>query len=365
MKKLFILSLIICAFLQLSSYAQGCLEASSGDGAKIIGYIQPQFDYNFKGKNLGGESLNTNTFKFNRARIGVAGSIPYDIDYYVLVETSSFFTGNPFLLDAFISYKRLGPWAKFSVGSFKSPISLELNTPCNALHTINRSVFVDELTAPNRDLGMMMLGSSDSLTIFGMETFNLIKYSFAITNGTGLGVVDNNRGKNYSGRIVITPFKMLSLGASYLYGRQKPSDETATEDDQKKRFGFDAEFRFKSFLVQGEYLHGEDIGSYTTGGGCGSTPVVQLGSINRSGYMVQAMYLTPWNLQPVFKYETYDPNLATDSKGDIQNIMTFGLNYFLNDWTRIQINYLYKAEETAATEVKNDCLLVQFQVKIK
>jgi hypothetical protein len=365
MKKLLILSLLFTSLFHLASFGQGCLESSSGDGAKIIGYIQPQFDYNFNGKNLAGESLNTSSFKFNRARIGVTGSIPYDIDYYVLVETSSFFTGNPFLLDAFITYKRLGPWAKFSVGSFKSPISLELNTPCNGLYTINRSLFVDELTAPNRDIGIMMLGSSDSLTIFGVETFNLIKYSIAVTNGTGLGELDNNMGKNYSGRIVISPLKGLSLGASYLYGKQKANDPTAEDEDEKKRYGFDAEYKFKNFLIQGEYMHGEDIGSYTTGGGCGGTPTVVSGSVDRAGYFVQAMYMTPWNLQPVFKYETYDPNMAADEEGDIKNIMTFGLNYFLNDWTRVQINYLYKAEETADAEIPNDCLLVQFQVKIK
>ena len=365
MRKL--LSLLILLLISGSmSFGQGCLEPSgSGDGAKIIGYIQPQFDYHLNGSNLEGKSLDASSFRFNRARIGVAGSIPYDIDYYVLVETSSFFTGNPFLLDAFITYKRLGHWAKFSVGSFKSPISLELNTPCNGLYTINRSMFVDELTAPNRDMGVMMLGASDSLTIFGIQTYNLLKYSLAYTNGTGLGVLDNNMGKNYSGRIILSPVKFLSIGGSYLFGKQKSNDETSTVDDEKTRYGIDAEIKYGNLLIQGEYMHAEDKGSYTVGGGCGTTPEVKLGSINREGYFVQAMYMTPWNLQQVFKYETYDPNLATDVTGDINNIMTFGVNYFLNDWTRLQVNYIYKAEETAAAEVPNDCLSIQVQIKIK
>jgi len=69
------------------------------------------------------------------------------------------------------------------------------------------------------------------------------------------------------------------------------------------------------------------------------------------------------------KFESYEPNKSTDfienpeAKNDKQNIITYGLNYFLNDWTRIQINYLYKAEESAAVEMDNDCLLVQVQVK--
>ena len=69
--------------------------------------------------------------------------------------------------------------------------------------------------------------------------------------------------------------------------------------------------------------------------------------------------MTPWNLQPVVKYENYDPD--TDTEDDAFNIITFGVNYFFNDWTRLQLNYLYKAEE--GTEIANDELLMQLQVK--
>jgi phosphate-selective porin len=364
MKIKHIFSAVLLATLSTMGFAQGCLEpaAGSSNGPKIIGYLQPQYEYHFT-EDSKTRAVNTNTFKFNRMRIGVAGSIPYDFEYYALVEFSSFFTGNPFMLDAFVSYTRLGHWAKFSAGSFKSPVSLELTTPCNGLNTINRSMVVDELTSPNRDLGVGLYGSTDTLTIFGIETVNLLKYSFAITNGTGLGVIDNNGGKNYSGRVVLTPWKHLSLGASYLTGKQKPAAEGVTDEDTKTRWGVDADFNWGAFRLQGEYLFGEDKGSYTEGGGCGTTPVVKIGNKQRDGFYVTAMYMTPWNIQPVFKYEQYDKDLDTD--GDKQNIMTFGLNYFLNDWTRLQVNYLYKAEETAAIEYPNDCLLVQIQVKLK
>jgi phosphate-selective porin len=39
---------------------------------------------------------------------------------------------------------------------------------------------------------------------------------------------------------------------------------------------------------------------------------------------------------------------------------TFGLNYYPNDWTRLQLNYIYKTEDPS--EIKNDCLLLQLQV---
>lgn len=68
--------------------------------------------------------------------------------------------------------------------------------------------------------------------------------------------------------------------------------------------------------------------------------------------------MTPWNIQPVIKYESYDPN--TDADNDVEDIITFGVNYFFNDWTRLQLNYLYKAEEE---EEANDEILMQLQVK--
>ena len=70
------------------------------------------------------------------------------------------------------------------------------------------------------------------------------------------------------------------------------------------------------------------------------------------------MYMTPWNIQPVVKYESFDPDIDTDN--DAESIITFGFNYFFNDWTRLQLNYLYKAEEE---EESNDEILMQLQVK--
>ena len=85
---------------------------------------------------------------------------------------------------------------------------------------------------------------------------------------------------------------------------------------------------------------------------------VHEGSINRGGFWAQALYMTPWNIQPVVKYESYDPN--TDLDNDVDNVITFGFNYFFNDWTRLQLNYLYKSEEI---EESNDEFLIQLQVK--
>ena len=278
------------------------------------------------------------------------GNIPYDFSYYVLLETSPFKKDGPkaYLLDAFVTYSRFS-FAKVSVGSFKVPFGLELSTPCHALHTINRSRVVSELTAPDRDMGVMLLGGSDT---------TLLRYSVAATNGTGLLTYDNDTYKDIIGRVQIQPVSWGHLGASFKTGKSKNEDITLG-DNTTTRFGVEAEASFANFLVQGEYIYGKDDGAYTVGGGCGGDPEVVQGSIERSGAFVMVLYNTPWNLQPVVKYENYNSDMSKTNRLD--QVTTFGVNYFFNEWTRLQVNYEYAAEKEV--EVKNDRLMVQLQVR--
>jgi hypothetical protein len=91
---------------------------------------------------------------------------------------------------------------------------------------------------------------------------------------------------------------------------------------------------------------------------------VVLGSIERAGFWGQIMYMTPWNLQPIIKYEQFDPDTDDENSSAklcIRKTTTVGFNYFFNDWTRLQLNYLYKAEEEF--EEANDEIIMQLQVK--
>jgi len=343
MKKILLLLVVLLSVASMRTYAQGCMESSSDEGVTVVGYIQPM--YTFKQVD-GGDNISS--FNFERARFGFVGNIPYDFNYYVMVETSAFMSDNPFLLDAFITYSRFAPWAKISIGQFKSPFSLELNTPCQSLHTVKRSRVVRELATPFRDIGLMISGGNDT---------SLVQYSLGILNGTGMNVMDNNTKKDIAARLVFHPLKWLRVGGSFRYGESK-SKVVDMDDDKKTRYAGEIEVKYKKVLVQGEYIFGKDDGSYTTGGGCGDPLVTHIGSVERNGYWVAAMYMTPWNLQPVIKYESYDPNIDVDK--NMEGTLTFGLNVFPNDWTRLQVNYLYSAEET---EIENDMFFLQLQVK--
>jgi hypothetical protein len=337
------------------------MDVSTDEGVQVIGYLQPEFRYDFKGEDIYGEKLDESSFYFNRLRLGVTGNIPYDFSYYMMTELSPTKDG-PHILDAFITYNRLGPWAKISVGQFRNPFGLELNTPCHKLHTINRSTMVANLAGPFRDFGMIITGGTDTLSFLGLKTKNIFGYQFAMLNGNGKNIQDDNRFKDFVGRVTFHPFEFITLGASYRFGKHPAISPTATKEDERKRYGFDVELNYKNFLIQGEYINGADVGSYTTGGGCGDPIVVNEGSVDREGYFVQAMYRTPWNVQPVLKYEYYEPNMANDILHDQISTITYGLNIFPNEWTRLQINYLYNVEEDGTVEVENDAILIQAQV---
>ncbi len=67
-----------------------------------------------------------------------------------------------------------------------------------------------------------------------------------------------------------------------------------------------------------------------------------------------------FGLQPVLKWEMFDEDITVDNKA--QYLTTFGINYFFNDWTRLQINYCM-IQESAYEQIDNDRLMVQMQIK--
>ncbi|MCK5729575.1 MAG: hypothetical protein KAH68_00785 [Draconibacterium sp.] len=340
-----IILFIAVVFVSFNAQSQGCAEPTSEEGVNVFGFLQTQYDYLMFDEP-------ESTFGFNRSRIGVMGNIPYDFSYYVLLEASPFKKEGPkvYLLDAFITYKRYS-FAKISVGSFKNPFGLELNTPCHSLHTINRSKVVNELTAPDRDMGLMLAGGTDT---------TLLRYAVSYMNGTGILVKDADTYKDIIGRILVQPTSWMHVGASFKTGKSNNLEDPTLDANKTTRIGAEFEVEIANFLVQGEYIYGKDDGSYTVGGGCGSDPEVVVGSIERQGLFVMALYNTPWNFQPVIKYENFNNDISLGNN-NMEHITTLGVNYFFNEWTRLQVNYEYKAEW--AGEVDNDAIMVQLQVK--
>ncbi len=247
----FLVVFSLITILPTSLFSQGCEEASSDEGVQVKGFIQPQFNYFMNGVDADGKSLNENGFNFNRARLGVVGSIPYDVSYYFFMEISPFKgTTQPtpvYLLDGFVTYSRFS-MAKVSIGQFKSPFSLEQNTSCSGLTSVYRSDVVSQIAGPQRDIGVLVTGGNDT---------TLFRYSAAIMNGTGSGLWDDNTGKDYIGRLIIHPIEMIQFGGSFRTGKRNPTDLAKKQNDLYS-YAAELKFKYKGFVLQGEYLYGTD-----------------------------------------------------------------------------------------------------------
>lgn len=350
--KIYILLVITLLFNVNNVFSQGCEgdEPATGDtvgtpSVKVFGYLQPEYEYFFT------DGDQANTIRFKRARIGVRGKVMDDFSYYFMLETSPFIgsSGDAYLMDAFITYDA-DNWARISVGTYKQPFSLEVATPCHALTTIERSVVADQLVSPQRDFGV---------SVFGGNKYNKLNYAVAIMNGRGLGVKDDNTKKDFIGRATYRVTDYLTLGGSFRYGYPIPNDNE--KGSFRKSFGGEFSLNLDKLAVQGEYIYDEGKSFSGAAGGCGATPV-PLGE-KRDGAYIMASYNVNEKLQPVFKYEYFDPNI--DVKESIaypyQERMTLGVNYFFNDVVRFQLNYLANIE--TVVNVDNDALVAQMQIK--
>jgi len=346
MKNNIIIILALIFTFQISNvFSQGCEgddPTSKNDSVGtpkviIFGYIQPEFDYKFT-------NPNESTFKFKRARIGVRGKVKNDFSYYFSLETSPFIggTGSVVLLDAFVTYEKYN-WARISLGAFKQPFSLEVTTPCHGLTTIDRSIVADQLVAPQRDYGLMLLGGNK---------YTKFNYAVALMNGRGLHVEDNNLKKDVIGRATYKVTDFMTIGGSVRYGFPN------NDDDSRKTYGGEMLLKFNNLKIQGEYIYDEGDFNRAAGGGCGAA-LVELGE-KRDGAYIMASYDTKWNIQPVFKYEYFDANIDVKKIG-YQEMMTIGASYFVNDKVRMQINY--QAHIETHINIDNDVLLAQVQIR--
>lgn len=346
--KIFLLSSFLFVFGLNLSQAQGCEDdplpgATDGGIPKkttmtVFGYLQPEYKHTFYSPS------DESTLKFRRARFGLRGRINKSFSYYFMVEASDFIGGDDmFLMDAFVTYDKY-EWAKVSVGSYKQPFSRELRTGCHSLTTIDRSIVVDQLVAPQRDYGLMLLGGS---------TKTKFSYMVALMNGRGLGVSDNNNRKDVVGRLTYRLADWLDVGGSFRYGF--PND---TED--RTSFGVEAELSKWNFTLSTEYIYDEGDYNRAAGGGCGVEPL-ELGEERAGAYVMLSYDINGekrW--EPVFKWEYFDQDTNLTALG-YQEMMTFGLNYFPAKNVRFQFNYQYKTEK--GITVDNDALIAQLQVR--
>lgn len=349
-------------------YDEGFYLKGVDDQLRISGWLQG--DARFF---LDGDNHDNDTFFIRRARFDVRGVLENDWAYRLYAT----FLGerNGILQEGWLEYRKY-PSFRVRAGQVLEPFSLEAIYSALWTDFLERAVIVNSLS-PQEDIGVM---------VFGKLWSNRIEYGLGAFNGQGRNreaVVDD---KDFTGRLVFTPFlhstsfpslKKLSFGGSYGTGNNKQDlsgfdlkTEAATtfldiqsgvnQDGRLTRWGLELDYGVGPFGIKGEYLQGryDDLTK-----GAAKTYYAQRGAYLTAGYVLTG---EDWNLnttinprrnfdpaqggwgafQLVGRYQfiEVDDNIIHDGFAvgtDKAQTVTLGLNWYWNRHVRFQLNYSY------------------------
>ncbi len=281
---------------------------------EFSGYVNLRYYYN----DLNGP---TNTFDVRRANLTVKGRIVPSMEYLM----QAAFLPNPRILDAFIRWN-IKDWLSIQAGQFKIPFSLEIIKAGLPLETTESSQVINALTPYQDECGIQAVGRDIGIMFGGKllphNGFHLLEYQVGIFNGAGINRTDDNRAKDFSGRLFVNPIRHLQLALSYYNGRYGNNGDL----HKRIRSGIGAQYEDNRWLGRAEYIRGN------TGG-------------RRSeGYYLLAGYYAARRLQPILRYDMYRSDRhASDTRIDSY---TVGFTYYIKGLSRFQVNYTY-ADRTA------------------
>ncbi len=169
-----------------------------------------------------------------------------------------------------------------------------------------------------------------------------IEYSFGVFNGSGANTTDNNGHKDLAGRLVLNApvdyssvFRGLSIGGSVYNGKAYAA--ALGGDYDVKRVGADIAYVNTPIGFTYEFVHGQD--NATKKQGQTLTIFYNIGEQFVSGYKAQDRYddWYPTTIQPFVRFDWWSPD--TDKTDNVTEITTIGLNWFLAQTTKLQLNY--------------------------
>jgi phosphate-selective porin OprO and OprP len=309
-------------------------------------------------------------FYIKRARLDFQGHFSALFDYRLLVDfvgqsgaNGTAPTGgqliSPFLVEGYVAYKPF-QWLNVRVGQTYVQFGPENTTQDRNLDFIERSQVVNALVgrkgdAANgivdsignqngRDIGIQLNGS-----LFKVQGRHLVDYYLQLLDGAGINTLDNNQSKDFDARLVLHPLRILSIGGSYYDGYDRFTG-SPTKDQLRTRWGLEAVLDWEALSLKGEYIHGQDGRANVKTGAIATT---HQGAYGQIGY-----YILPRHLQGVFRYDWYDPNTAKSQVNS--TYYDFGLNYYFNVWTRIQLYYSLRNQQ--GPTVNNNLFEAQLQL---
>ncbi len=197
--------------LRLKGEYKNGFAVSSEDGLyklKLGGRVTTRF------MALDSDHPSNDEFSVERARLYTNLSLLDQYDLRIQVE----FAENPKLKDGYLDIHYV-PWARLKMGQYKPPFTWENLESHKYIDFAERSIAVNNMRLPSRDIGIMLHGGFCD---------DMIEYQLAVLNGTGENKGDDNDAKDLAGRLFVQPFRGaeggifsdLHLGVSGTWGDQ-------------------------------------------------------------------------------------------------------------------------------------------------
>lgn len=317
------LSLSLAAVLLLAA-------ASYAADVTVSGYVQ----YQYTARQTNEDTPISTNFGLKAARLKGACKVTDKISTYALIDGAKSLS----VLEAVVDYAH-APFLTLRAGQFQVPFGYETQNANFDVEVTERSQIVSALWCNGstsgylRDQGVMAMGQH-----------KLFNYKVACVNGTGLNVADNNNHKDIVARLGAGIPMFAGLGFSVLQGTWPNGAESV----DRTAFGFDMFLDTGKLLFQTEYITAEGAAESATTAWDGKF----------GGYYVTLGYRVTPLVEPVFKYDKYDPDKDTDD--DELTNMYFGVNLNFEGKARLQTIYKMADEEE---DVDNNVLIIQAQAK--
>lgn len=228
------------------------------------GYLQAGYEYNDGGKS---------SFFLKRARVILSGEIYKGAAGLVDYKFQTEFSGSVKVLDMYARYMPVKE-AGVKLGQFKSPFTIENSEYApTSLEFVNYALLTQRfarmgdremtgISASGRDIGAEFLGSA-----LHRDGFSVLNYELAVFNGYKLNSSDDNKSKDLVGRLIVKPFKELSIAGYAQYGEgnypvfDEEKQKLVYEDDYKYhhmyRYGAGAAYKGEKSFVRAEAAVGK------------------------------------------------------------------------------------------------------------
>jgi hypothetical protein len=325
------------------------------------------------------------TFSTKAARVKVSSKLTGRISAQATFELAR----EPNTLEAMLDYT-FSKRATVRVGQFVVPFGLETQMSNFDLEVTERSQVISHLwnnkntnspSAYIRDVGAMFTGRYKFLEM-KLGTVNGVGYNYA-ENSEAASVFpkwgkDNDNHKDIVARFGAGIPMFAGLGFSIYDGKwpekavwavkdAKGKDRYVVKAQNRKAMGLDLFLDTGKLLFQMEYVRGEgqmvaDYVKETTPGDtliAADTLKTAWSPDKYSGYYIVLGYRVTPLIEPVFKYDTYDPN--RDKGDDILADMWVGLNLNFEGKARLQTIYRIRGEEPKS--IDNNQVIVQVSGK--